>query len=313
MTIFAPRIEGRPGPKYMAIAQAIADDIATGALSPGARMPPHRDLAWRLGVTVGTVSRAYAQAQRRGLVHGEVGRGTYVLDPLSTGATSFEQGALAPLGDNAPIEMTRNAPPQGPHADALAASLGALATAEPAALYPLLAYHEAAGPPSHREAGCAWLARVGLETAADALIMTTPPQQAKHLLQDCDVDDQLAGIEMTPCWAIMAVLDRPLLRNWDASFVNSGPLSWISNQSSRPQRPQDHAYTESLVRSAKRFGGRIVGDSAGGRGHLHLAGCDQARQCDVVSRVSVDRAAGGVDTRTVRHGDPAAAGRVVIG
>ena len=37
--------------------------------------PTHRDLARELGVTVGTVSRAYAQAKRRGLVTGEVGRG----------------------------------------------------------------------------------------------------------------------------------------------------------------------------------------------------------------------------------------------
>jgi DNA-binding transcriptional MocR family regulator len=181
MTIYTPSIEGRPGPKYQAIAQAIADDIATGTLSPGTRMPPHRDLAWRLGVTVGTVSRAYAQAQRRGLVHGEVGRGTYVLDPLSTGATSFAPAPLAPIGDNSPIELTRNAPPQGPHVEALASSLDALAKTDPAALFPLLAYHEAAGPLSHREAGCRWLARVGLETSPDALIMTGGAQDALAL------------------------------------------------------------------------------------------------------------------------------------
>lgn len=186
-TPYQPRIEGRPGPKYQAIAQAIADDIATGALNPGVRLPPHRDLAWRLGVTVGTVSRAYAQAQRRGLVHGEVGRGTYVLDPLATGAAaggltaSFDPGALAPAGDNAPIELTRNAPPQGPHAEALAASLAELAAGEPAALYPLLSYHEAAGPLPHRAAGAQWLARAGLDVSPEALIMTGGAQDALAL------------------------------------------------------------------------------------------------------------------------------------
>ena len=47
-------------------------------MSAGDRLPTHRELAWELGVTVGTVSRAYAELERTGLVSGEVGRGTYV-------------------------------------------------------------------------------------------------------------------------------------------------------------------------------------------------------------------------------------------
>jgi hypothetical protein len=76
----------------------------------------------------------------------------------------------------------------------------------------------------------------------DALIVTAPPVQAKQLLQDPEVDAALAGLAMTPCWAVMAVLDKPLLKDWDAAFVNDGPLSWISSQDSRPQRPAVHAW-----------------------------------------------------------------------
>ena len=64
---------GRTGARYLAIAEAIAADIAAGRLKPGDRLPPQRDRARTLGVTVGTVSRAYAEAERRGLVAGEVG------------------------------------------------------------------------------------------------------------------------------------------------------------------------------------------------------------------------------------------------
>ena len=46
------------------------------------RLPTHRDLAYRLGVTVGTISRAYSEAERRGLIGGEVGRGTFVRQPV---------------------------------------------------------------------------------------------------------------------------------------------------------------------------------------------------------------------------------------
>src|SRR3546814_10552377 len=58
MTKWTPTLEAE-GPRYLAIADALARDIAAGRLKAGDRLPTHRDLAWRLGVTVGTVSRAY--------------------------------------------------------------------------------------------------------------------------------------------------------------------------------------------------------------------------------------------------------------
>ena len=37
-------------PVYLALADAIAEDVASGRLRPGARLPTHRELAARLGV-----------------------------------------------------------------------------------------------------------------------------------------------------------------------------------------------------------------------------------------------------------------------
>jgi DNA-binding transcriptional MocR family regulator len=71
-------IDGRPGPRAAAIADALAEAIESGALRPGERLPPHRSLARSLGVSVGTVTRAYAEARARRLIVGEVGRGTFV-------------------------------------------------------------------------------------------------------------------------------------------------------------------------------------------------------------------------------------------
>ena len=59
MTKWLPRLDDRQGPRYVAIADALAADIGEGRLAPGTRLPTHRDLAWDLKVTVGTVSRAY--------------------------------------------------------------------------------------------------------------------------------------------------------------------------------------------------------------------------------------------------------------
>ena len=59
------------GPVYVAIANALARDVESGRLEPGERLPTHRALARQLGVNVVTVTRAYQEAARRGLVEGE--------------------------------------------------------------------------------------------------------------------------------------------------------------------------------------------------------------------------------------------------
>ncbi|WP_306120878.1 MULTISPECIES: GntR family transcriptional regulator [unclassified Roseitalea] len=65
MAIWLPDIEERSGPKYLQIVEAMAKDIAVGRLAPGTRLPPHRELAYQLGVSANTTSRAYAEAVRR--------------------------------------------------------------------------------------------------------------------------------------------------------------------------------------------------------------------------------------------------------
>ena len=77
---------------------------------------------------------------------------------------------------------------------------------------------------------------------ADVLLLSLPPEQARALLLDPEVDTTLASVEMRPCWAVMAVLDRPLLPDWDAAFINEGPLSWVANQAGKPGRPSVPAW-----------------------------------------------------------------------
>ena len=66
-------------PAYRSLAQEITAAIRSGALRAGDRLPTHRELAWRLDLSVQTVSRAYEELIRADLVAGEVGRGTFVL------------------------------------------------------------------------------------------------------------------------------------------------------------------------------------------------------------------------------------------
>ena len=77
-TILRDALETGAGPKYRRIAAGVEAAIRTGALAPEERLPAVRDLAWRLGVTPGTVARAFALLSDAGWVSSEVGRGTFV-------------------------------------------------------------------------------------------------------------------------------------------------------------------------------------------------------------------------------------------
>lgn len=78
MTIWVPeKLEPRKS-KYEAIALAIGEDIASGKLTPGEKLPTQRELSRELAVTIGTIGRAYALAEKRGLISLEIGRGSFV-------------------------------------------------------------------------------------------------------------------------------------------------------------------------------------------------------------------------------------------
>lgn len=71
---------------YMALADSIAAEISAGRLKPGSRLPPQRTFAYKRGIAVSTAGRVYMELLRRGLVVGEVGRGTFVAGASSSPA-----------------------------------------------------------------------------------------------------------------------------------------------------------------------------------------------------------------------------------
>ncbi|MEX0970399.1 MAG: PLP-dependent aminotransferase family protein [Paracoccaceae bacterium] len=78
MTIWPPSPDRLKRPIYRSIAQAFIEAVAAGEFKNGMRLPPHRRLAYDLGVSIHTISRAYEELTRIGLIKGEVGRGSYV-------------------------------------------------------------------------------------------------------------------------------------------------------------------------------------------------------------------------------------------
>ncbi len=170
MTIWKPSLQ-RGKARYLAIVDALADDIASGKVDTGSRLPTQRDLALRLGVSVGTVTRAYAVAEQRGLIRGETGRGTFV------GTAPPEELPIGDLGDSVrgSVNLGMTWPLESENPD-LAPTLRKLARRPD--LAELLRYQPNTGTTRHREAGAEWIARHGFEVPAECVAITAGTQHA---------------------------------------------------------------------------------------------------------------------------------------
>ncbi|HYD29884.1 MAG TPA: PLP-dependent aminotransferase family protein, partial [Azospirillaceae bacterium] len=175
MTNWFPDVTERHGPMYRAIADALAEDIAAGRIASGTRLPTHRDLAFRLKVTVGTITRAYAEAEKRGLIGGEVGRGTFVLS--DTRSPSPDGSPWPPSVETPFINMTV-CQPLGTDAErAVTATVTEIAAS--GQMGTLMGYGPHAGLMSHRIAAAQWMARQhGVETAPETVLITMGAQNA---------------------------------------------------------------------------------------------------------------------------------------
>src|SRR4051794_40334742 len=91
--------------EYLKLADAVASEIVSGALKPGDRLPPQRNFAYERKIAVSTASRVYTELLRRGLVVGEVGRGTFIANgpSPSIAAPTETRGARIDLEANYPV------------------------------------------------------------------------------------------------------------------------------------------------------------------------------------------------------------------
>jgi DNA-binding transcriptional regulator YhcF (GntR family) len=146
-TFWMPALGRDGGPVYLAIAEAVAADIASGRLQPGMRLPPQRALAEALGIDFTTVTRAYAEAGKRGLVEGRVGHGTYV---------RLRQKQAAPALGRA-VDIGMNLPPHFEDAALAARMQAGIEEVAGEGLGLLLAYQDPRGAQADCAAGAQWL------------------------------------------------------------------------------------------------------------------------------------------------------------
>ncbi|GGJ25342.1 PLP-dependent aminotransferase family protein [Roseomonas sp. HJA6] len=168
--MWKPRLVETARMKYLGIVEALEADIRSGRVARGDRLPAQRAIAETLGVDLTTVTRAFNEARRRGLVAAQAGRGTFISETVDGDAGS-QPHALIDLSMNIPSQPSavdfRKIFPTG-----VAGVLGS-----PKGLLHLH-YQESTGSEPDRSAAASWLgARIDGVTP-DRLVVTGGAQCA---------------------------------------------------------------------------------------------------------------------------------------
>lgn len=162
-------------PFYISIADAIERDIKRGLLKPGDKMPTHRELAKIIGVNVTTISRAYQEAEKRGLVTATVGRGTFITSDLGHNSSLINTDT----GERKTIEMGLVLPLYSLEPD-IQEILSTLDCREN--LREFMKYTPPQGLRRHRYIAAEWIKRFGIVTDADHVIITSGTQHALNCI-----------------------------------------------------------------------------------------------------------------------------------
>ncbi len=141
-----PRLANVEATTVERLVLALADDIIEGKLQGGDRLPAHRPLAWQLAIGLGTVTKAYAILERRGLVRSVKGRGMFV--------------AIRRAREEREIDLSSNAPPAMLTDRLLARTLAGIARKMDADHLNL--YSPPTGHLEHRRLLARWLENAGV-------------------------------------------------------------------------------------------------------------------------------------------------------
>lgn len=264
---WVPDLARGGGAKYVAIAEAIAAAVETGALRSGDRLPPQRDLAALLGIDLTTVTKGYEQARARGLIGARGRAGSFVLP----------QDAIA--AGPPPRDTGMNMPPEVTGGTLLATwerTASALLRAPGAG--GRLHYTPAGGRDADRAAGAAIFGRMGLPSDADRVVVTAGAQNALHAIVGAALSPgdvvacgrhvypgfltvaKKAGLQLAPLVRVDAAALEALCRTTKVAALyvvptNDNPTTATLSEAERG----------AIAATARRYGVRIIEDDAYGQ------------------------------------------------
>lgn len=167
MTIWPPDPGEIRRPAYRFLARSLIRAVEAGEVTAGERLPTHRDLAHRMGLSIQTISRAYEELIRLGIIVGEVGRGTYVrVNPVEPRTPYLRTSSSEEVIDCSMLKPVRGAL----HAERMRSALARLADDLPAEM--LFSFRPRAALRPHRDTAVKWLSRCGITTRSDLVLLT---------------------------------------------------------------------------------------------------------------------------------------------
>lgn len=164
-------LTGQTGPLYLCIVEALSRSIRKGELREGDRLPPQRRLATALDVDLTTVTRAFNEAKRRGLLDATVGRGSFVRSGVGAARWRDDRQAV--------VDLTMNLPPMLAEPSMqrlLQEGVSRLLRKQDVGV--LMSYRMTAGTTEERTAGAAWLKPVLGQRAVDEVLLVPGAQSA---------------------------------------------------------------------------------------------------------------------------------------
>ncbi|SFP17192.1 PLP-dependent aminotransferase family protein [Pseudomonas sp. NFPP28] len=262
-----------PRARYKSLVDTFAQAIRSGTMSPGTRLPTHRQLAAEHGLALVTASRVYAELEGMGLVSGEAGRGTFVREISLPPGQGSGQMTVAP----GMLDLNFNYPSLPGQADMLRMALRQLALSGD--LEALLRYQPHAGRLHERAAFARHLLSRGLRVDAEQVLLVSGAQHGlavtmMALLKPGDVIAvdaltysgfkvlaetlhlEIVAIPVTPLGPDLDALHK-LCRKRPVRAVYSmptlhNPLGWV----------MDMARREQLVSIARQHNLMIIEDAA---------------------------------------------------
>lgn len=167
---WVPNLDGKEGSMYKKIATAIEEDIQSGKLLHGVKLPPQRVIADYLEVNHGTVTRAYKLCEEKGLLKGIIGKGTFVSGSAGLPVdllTDYEESNIISLGMTLPLYELN---------DCLKLYLKEMSSSIDYNI--ALKYCPPEGHIKHRYIAANWLKRKGFDAKPEQMIITSGTQNA---------------------------------------------------------------------------------------------------------------------------------------
>jgi DNA-binding transcriptional MocR family regulator len=193
--MWTPNLRDKRGPLYDRLRNAIIFDIRNGTLKPGDQLPPHRELAEKIGVSVGTVSRAFGELVRQGLVEAGARRGSRIKNGLASDSAAVDD-RFAPTRNPMDLRGHRAAVSDwNEEIKKILLDLGLGGSIEE-----VMDYHPGPGPLRSREAGARWLELTSNSSAdPDEVVVCNGAQHALMctLLTVCTSGDLVATERLT--------------------------------------------------------------------------------------------------------------------